>query len=61
MRYLLFLFSSTALAHPGHGKPGLFHDHGWADLFADGALILTGVTVLALLCWRLVRVLKKKK
>ena len=61
MRYLLLLFSSAALAHPGHGKPGLFHDHSLVDLFADGALILAGVSVLALLCWKVMRTLKSKK
>ena len=61
---LLALFacaSSAALAHPGHGKPGLLHDHSLADLFADGALILAGASVLAWLCWKAVRALKKNK
>jgi hypothetical protein len=57
----LLLASSAVSAHPGHGKPGLFHDHSLADLFADGAMILAGVSVLAWLCWKAVRALKKSK
>jgi hypothetical protein len=57
----ILLASATAFAHPGHGKPGLFHDHSLADLFADGALILAGVSALAWLCWKAVRALKKNK
>jgi len=47
MRYLLFLFSSTALAHPGHGKPGFVHFHE----FSDGVLILVALLAVGLLCW----------
>jgi len=47
MRYLLFLFSSTALAHPGHGKPGFVHFHE----FSDGVLILVALLAGGLLCW----------
>jgi hypothetical protein len=47
MRYLLFLFSSTALAHPGHGKPGFIHLHE----FSDGILVLAALVAVGLLCW----------
>jgi len=54
------LFAATdAFAHPGHGRPGFIHSHELADLFADGALIFAGVTVLGLLCWRVIRALKR--
>ena len=45
MRYLPFLLLSTAaLAHPGHGEPGLLHTHGeWI------------VLVVALVLWRMLR------
>ena len=57
----ILLHAGAASAHPGHGKPGLFHGHSLADLFADGALILGGVSVLAWLCWKVARSLKKNK
>ena len=47
MRYLLFLFSSTALAHPGHGKPGFLHFHE----FSDGLMAVAFVAAIALVCW----------
>ena len=47
MRYLLFLFSSAALAHPGHGKSGFIHFHE----FSDGILILVALVAVGLLCW----------
>jgi len=41
---LLFLAASPALAHPGHGEPGLLHTHGeWI------------VLAVALLVWRALR------
>jgi hypothetical protein len=40
----LFLAATNALAHPGHGEPGLLHSHGeWI------------VLALALVLWRLLR------
>ena len=48
--------SSTALAHPGHGKPGLDHDHTPADL----AVVLLLVLVIAAAGWALLKVLWKK-
>jgi hypothetical protein len=46
------LYSELLLAHPGHGKPGFVHAHEFADLFADGALILYGLAVLcAVVYW----------
>jgi len=45
---IVFFFAATqALAHPGHGKPGLLHFHE----FSDGLLILVGLAAVALL-WR---------
>jgi hypothetical protein len=61
LAFAFLLFAAHALAHPGHGKPGLFHDHNLVDLFANGALILAGTSVLALLCWKVMRSLKKNK
>ena len=53
MKHLFFLLSivlaETALAHPGHGKPGFIHSHEWAD----AALIVSGLLVAGILCWRL--------
>jgi hypothetical protein len=48
MRYLLpLLFSTAALAHPGHGKPGLFHFHE----FSDGLLIGVALVAAVLVAW----------
>jgi hypothetical protein len=47
MRYLLFLFSSTALAHAGHGKAGLQHFHE----FSDGLLVGVALAAVVLLAW----------
>jgi len=38
---------TDALAHPGHGKPGLIHFHE----FSDGLLIVAGLVVAGLLYW----------
>lgn len=43
----LLLSATHALAHPGHGKPGLLHFHE----FSDGLLIVIGVIAVGLLCW----------
>ena len=43
----LFLSATQALAHPGHGKPGLLHFHE----FSDGLLIVVGLVALGVLCW----------
>ena len=41
---VLFIAATEALAHPGHGEPGLLHSHGeWI------------VLVVALLVWRALR------
>jgi len=51
MRYLPFiLFSSSVLAHPGHGKPGFLHFHE----FSDGLLIgiALAAAVLAARAWK---------
>jgi hypothetical protein len=47
MRYLLFFFSSAALAHPGHGKPGFLHFHE----FSDGLLIGIALVAAVLAAW----------
>ena len=48
MRYLPFiLFSSSVLAHPGHGKPDFIHFHE----FSDGLLIGVGLVVAVLVAW----------
>jgi len=47
MRFLLFLFSSAALAHPGHGKPGFLHFHE----SSDGLMVVALVAAIALLLW----------
>ena len=48
MRYLLlFLVSSSALAHPGHGKPGFIHFHE----FSDGLLIGIALAAAVLVAW----------
>ena len=48
MRYLLlFLVSSTALAHPGHGKTGFVHFHE----FSDGLLIAIALVAAVLVAW----------
>ena len=39
------LVFTNALAHPGHGRPGLIHFHE----FSDGLLIVAGLAVAALL------------
>ena len=47
MRYLPFiLFSSSVLAHPGHGRPGFLHFHE----FSDGLMVVALVAAIALLC-----------
>ncbi|HEU5176914.1 MAG TPA: hypothetical protein VFU24_05625 [Burkholderiales bacterium] len=43
----LFLVSSSALAHPGHGKPDFIHFHE----FSDGLLIGIGLVIAALAAW----------
>jgi hypothetical protein len=48
--------SSTAAAHPGHGKPGLDHEHTLADL----AVVLVLVLAVALAGWALLRILRNK-
>ena len=53
---LLLAASPAALAHPGHGKPGLDHAHTFADL----ALVLFLVLAVALGAWALLRFLGKK-
>ena len=47
----LFLFSTSALAHPGHGKPGWLHDHG--------EYIVLGVIAVALVGWAIARIFRK--
>jgi hypothetical protein len=44
---LLFLVSSSALAHPGHGKPGFLHFHE----FSDGLLIGIALVAAVLVAW----------
>jgi hypothetical protein len=53
------LATHSALAHPGHGKPGIFHHHQIADLFADAALLFAGVLMLAVLGVALARAIGK--
>jgi hypothetical protein len=54
---LAFLAASqSALAHPGHGKPGFDHEHTLADL----AVVLFLVLAVALAGWALARILRKK-
>ena len=43
----LLLFSTAALAHPGHGRDGVFHFHE----FSDGILIVAALIAAALLAW----------
>jgi hypothetical protein len=43
----LLLALNDALAHPGHGKPGLLHFHE----FSDGLAILIGLVAVGLLWW----------
>ena len=45
MRYLLFLFSGAALAHPGHGKPGFIHFHEFSDGLLIGVVLVAAVLV----------------
>ena len=46
---LLLLAAETAAAHPGHGKPGLFHSH--EEWTVAGTLVfLVAVAVIA--WWR---------
>jgi hypothetical protein len=48
MRYLPFiLFSSSVLAHPGHGKTDFIHFHE----FSDGLLIGIALVVAVLVAW----------
>jgi len=42
-----FLVAQTAIAHPGHGKPGLLHFHE----FSDGLLVVCVVVAAGLLWW----------
>jgi len=44
---ILFLISTPALAHPGHGKPGLLHFHE----FSDGLLVGIALVAAVLLAW----------
>jgi hypothetical protein len=54
---IAFLAASPAvLAHPGHGKPGFDHEHTFADL----AVVLFLVIVVAAAGWALLHILRKK-
>ena len=44
---LSVFLAQTALAHPGHGKPGLLHFHE----FSDGLLLVCALAVAGLLWW----------
>jgi hypothetical protein len=44
---VLLFAVNDALAHPGHGKPGLLHFHE----FSDGLMIVVGLVAVGLLCW----------
>ena len=52
----LLAASTTALAHPGHGRPGFDHEHTLSDL----GLVLFLVLAVALGAWALLRFLGKK-
>jgi hypothetical protein len=52
----LLAASTVPLAHPGHGKPGLDHDHTPGDL----ALVLFLVLAVALGAWALLRFFGRK-
>ena len=46
MRYLpSLLFSTSALAHPGHGESGLFHFHAFSDGLLVGVVLVAAVLV----------------
>jgi hypothetical protein len=53
----LLAASSSALAHPGHGKPGFDHEHTLADL----AVVLLFVVVVAAAGWALLRILRSDR
>ena len=63
---LLSLLASAgpALAHPGHGKPGFYHSHTWAQLadwFADAALIYLALFAFGVACWKVYSLLRRKR
>ena len=43
----LAVAATDSLAHPGHGRPGLWHFHE----FSDGLLIAVGLIAAGLLYW----------
>ena len=47
----LFLVSNSALAHPGHGKPGWLHDHA--------EHIVLGALAVALAGWAIAKIFRK--
>ena len=55
----ILLMAEGALAHPGHGKPGILHSHPLGELgdwMANAALLFLALTFLGLACWALRRV-----
>lgn len=44
---LPLLSAADAFAHPGHGKPGWWHEHG--DLLLDAGLLVVAAAAVAIL------------
>ena len=60
----LLASASPALAHPGHGKPGFYHSHTWAQLgdwFANAALIYLALFAVAVGCWKVYSSLRSRR
>ena len=50
----LLAAAGPALAHPGHGKPGFYHSHTWAQLadwLASAALLYLALFAAGAACW----------
>ena len=54
----IVLLAEGALAHPGHGKPGILHSHPlgeFGDWMANAAWVLLAGCALAVVIWALAR------
>ena len=54
----ILLLAEGALAHPGHGKPGILHSHPlgeFGDWMANAAWVLLAGCALAAAIWALAR------
>lgn len=60
----LLVTTGSAFAHPGHGKPGFYHAHTWAQLadwLANAALMYLGLFAAGVACWKACSLLRRTR